>query len=179
MTDATSRVNSRAVDFLTSIEESGLGTWVRESPSLLAFPGIIVAHAIGMGFLAGLNGAVGLRILGFAPTVPLSQLDKFYPVMWFGLVVNAISGVLLLAAYPVKAFTNPVFYLKLLCIAVGLVLTVWIRQMVVRNSAADSGRVFARGRMLAAVSILLWVGAIVSGRFLAYTCRFLMTGIPC
>ena len=165
--------------FLTWLEESGLGTWVRESPSSQAFPGIIVLHAIGMAFLAGTNAAVNLRILGFAPAVPLSQMEKFFPVMWFGLAVNAVSGILLTLAYPVKAFTNPVFYLKLVCIAAGLTLTVWIRRRVIGNPASDFGRVFTQGRVLAAVSLALWAAAITSGRFLAYTCRLLLTDLPC
>lgn len=166
------------MNYLTWIEESGLGTWVRESPSLLAFPGIIVFHAIGMAFLAGTNAAVDLRILGFAPGIPLSKMEKFFPVMWFGLAVNAVSGVLLTVAYPIKAFTNPIFYLKLACIAAGLVLTVWIRRTVVRHPAADT-RVLASGKFLAVISLAVWAAAITSGRFLAYTCRLLMTGIPC
>jgi hypothetical protein len=168
-----------AVDFLAWIETSALGIWVRESPSILAFPGILVLHAIGMAFLAGTNAALDLRILGFAPGVPLMQLEKFFPVMWFGLAVNTVSGVLLAAAYPIKAFTNPIFYLKLICIAIGLVLTVWIRKWVVRDPAANTGSVFAKGRLLAAVSLAVWAGAIFSGRFLAYTCRWLMLDIPC
>ena len=42
--------------------------------------------------------------------------------MWLGFGINAISGVFLLIAYPTKAFTNPVFYLKLLLIASAVVI---------------------------------------------------------
>lgn len=165
--------------FLESVETSGLGTWVRESPSVLAFPGIIVLHALGMAFLAGMNAAIDLRILGFARDVPLSRFDRFFGVMWFGLVVNTISGLLLLAAYPIKAFTNPIFYLKLGCIAVGLGITVWIRKAVIRNPEMNLRPVFGTGRFLAVASLAMWASAIASGRFLAYTCRWLMAGIPC
>ena len=40
--------------------------------------------------------------------------------MWAGFWVNAVSGVLLLIAYPTKALTNPLFYVKLVLIAIGL-----------------------------------------------------------
>ena len=128
-----------------------------------------------MGFLAGSNAAVDLRILGFAPRVPLSAMVKFYPVMWFGFVINAISGVLLLIGYPTKALTNPVFYVKLACIAVGMVLMVWLRRNVVRNEGSPS----TRGRAIAAFSLFCWAGAIVAGRLLAYTCKMLMADFPC
>lgn len=167
------------MNLLIAIENSGLGTWVRESPSVFAFPGIIVLHAIGMAFLAGTSAAVDLRILGFAPGIPLTQMDKFFRVMWFGLLVNAVSGLLLLAAYPIKAFTNPVFYVKLLLIAGGLIATLWMRANVVRDPLADSGPILGRPRVWALASLAMWAGAIVAGRFLAYTCSYLMDGVPC
>ena len=49
--------------------------------------------------------------------LPLKSFKPFFSVMWLGFGINAISGVFLLIAYPTKAFTNPVFYLKLLLIA--------------------------------------------------------------
>ena len=128
-----------------------------------------------MGFLAGSNAAVDLRILGFAPRIPLPAMTKFYPVMWFGFAINTISGVLLLIGYPTKALTNPVFYLKLGCVAAGMVLMLWLRRKVVSDAGAPS----ATGKVLAAVSLLVWVGAIIAGRLLAYTCNFLMVNFPC
>ena len=153
------------------IEHTELSVWIRESPSLLAFPTFLIVHAFGMGFLAGTNAALDLRILGFAPRIPLPSMIRFFPILWFGFVINLISGLLLLVGYPTKAFTNPVFFVKLGCIAAGMVLMVLIRKRVILE-----GR---RGRMLAVVSLIFWIGAIVAGRLLAYTCTWLMVGIPC
>jgi hypothetical protein len=157
------------------IESTAFSDWIKSSPSMLAFPFFLVLHAWGMGLLAGANAALDLRILGFAPRVPLSAMVKFYPVMWIGFVVNAISGILLLIGYPTKALTNPVFYLKLGCIAAGMVLMSWLRKNVVAPD--DASR--SSGRALALLSLLVWATAIVSGRLLAYTCRYLMADIPC
>src|SRR5436309_12171806 len=95
------------------IETSALSSWIRESPSLWAFPFILILHTVGMGFLVGPNVAMDLRILGFAPRIPLSLFEKFFGVMKVAFVINVISGVLLLIAYPTKALTNPLFYVKL------------------------------------------------------------------
>lgn len=142
---------------------------------MFAFPFILVVHAWGMGIIAGGNAAIDLRILGFAPRVPLSAMAKFYPIMWFGFVINAISGFLLLVGYPTKALTNPVFYLKLTCIAVGIVLMSWLRRRVVPESKPASGN----GKAFAVLSLIVWAGAIVSGRLLAYTCKYLLGDIRC
>ena len=161
--------------FTAWLESTALSVWVRESPSLFAFPFILIVHAWGMGLVAGANAAIDARILGAAPRIPLAGMDKFYPVMWFGFVINAISGVLLLMGYPTKALTNPDFYLKLGCIAAGMFLMVWLRRNIVRVV----GPMTPKGRIIAALSILCWVGAIISGRLLAYTCHWLMAGTRC
>ena len=142
---------------------------------MFAFPFILILHAWGMGIIAGGNAAIDLRILGFAPRVPLSAMAKFYPVMWFGFVINAISGFLLLMGYPTKALTNPVFYLKLLCIAAGMVLMSRLRRRVVPEETPAS----PQGKVMAALSLIVWAGAIVSGRLLAYTCKYLLGDLPC
>jgi hypothetical protein len=163
------------IPYTTWLENTALSAWIRESPSLFAFPFILIVHAWGMGLLAGSNAALGFRILGLAPRIPLTAMEKFYPVMWFGFVINAISGFLLLVAYPTKALTNPVFYLKLGFIAAGMLLMFWLR----RNVVHEVKRPLNQAKVVAAGLLVVWAGAIVSGRLLAYTCRILMGDIRC
>jgi len=158
--------------FLIWLESTPLHNWIVESPSLFAFPGILALHAIGMGFAAGLSAAIDLRILGVAPVVPLHEMRRLLPILWGGFWLNAASGVLLLIGYPTKALTNPLFYLKLALIAVGMVLFVRISRRVFRDGVElDTLEPEAshRLRRLAIVSIMCWSGAIFAGRFLAYT----------
>ena len=145
--------------FFVWLEATGFSVWMRESPSLFAFPMILAVHTVGLGLLAGVDVAHNLRLLGVAPNVPVTTFDRFLPVMWIGLALNAVSGVALLLGYPTKALTNPVFYLKLAFIAVALVLVGAIR----RRQETEAPK------LLAAVSILCWTIAIVAGRLLAYT----------
>jgi hypothetical protein len=98
-------------------------------------------------------------------------MARFFPVLWFGFIINLISGLLLLISYPTKAFTNPVFFVKMGCIAAGMVLMVLIRKRVI-----DEGQ---SGRILAGLSLIFWIGAIVAGRLLAYTCTWLMVDVQC
>ncbi len=152
--------------FLIWLEATGLSTWVRESPSLLAFPGILSLHALGMGLVAGLSAAICLRILGVANQVPFGEMKRFVPVMWFGFWMNAVSGVLLLIGYPTKALTNPVFYVKLLFIA--LAVTGAVKAI---GAASRSSSTSARWAWL---TLAGWAGAITAGRLLAYTYKRLM-----
>src|SRR6185436_14711512 len=122
-----------------------------------------------MGIVAGLSAAIDLRILGFAPRVPLTEMKRYYPLLWFGFWLNAASGVVLLIGYPTKALTNPVFYGKLLCVALGVAVQMLIRRRVLADGVSEAEPVPLSGRMLAATSLVLWAAAITSGRFLAYT----------
>ena len=160
------------------IENSPVSTAIRKSDSILAIPTLLVLHTIGMGFVAGTSAAIDLRILGVAKRVPLRPMERFLPVLWLGVAVNVASGLLLLISYPTKALTNPVFYAKLLCIALGLMLLQMIRSEVFRKSD-DAGMpaISTKAKGLAAVSLCLWIAAIASGRLLAYTYKWEMVGI--
>ena len=155
--------------FFTGIESNWPSVWVRESASLLAFPTIIALHAIGMGLLVGATIAMDLRVLGFAPRVPLAVLETLFPVLWFGFWLNAASGVLLLLAYPTKALTNPLFYAKLALIGLALTVALLIRKRILDKPQLADAPVSARGKLLAGASLALWAAAIVAGRLLAYT----------
>ena len=122
-----------------------------------------------MGFAVGICLALDLRVLGVAPGVRIAEMRRFIPIVWVAFWLNAISGVLLLIGYPTKALTNPVFYLKLLLIAVGLVLFGRIGRRVFDDAAGDHRAESPALRRLAIVSMVCWVGAITAGRFLAYT----------
>jgi hypothetical protein len=153
------------------IEQSDLSVWVRESVSWFAFPGILTVHAIGLALVAGTCVVIDLRVLGFLPGVPLKAMARFIPVVWVGLVLNVSSGLLLLIGYPTKGLTNPMFYVKMLCIAVGLTLLVAIRNDVLRWGEGALG---GGARTMAGYSLVMWAGATVAGRLLAYTCSRLM-----
>jgi hypothetical protein len=153
---------------LVWLEATPLSQWVVGSDSMFAFPGILALHAIGMGLAAGLAAVLDLRILGVARGVPLTEFRRFQPVLWGGFWLNAVSGVLLLVGYPTKALTNPVFYLKLLLIAVAMVLFVRIDRLI-RSADPAAPPAARRLRRLAITSLMCWAGAITAGRLLAYT----------
>ena len=163
--------------FLAFIENSALSDWIRGSESIFAFPAIITFHTIGMGFLAGGSAVIDLRILGVAPHVPLKSVARFLPVLWLAFSVNAASGILLLIAYPTKALTNPVFYVKLCLIALAVVVVYRIGTVVLRAPDVDQKPVAAKAKTLAVVSLMTWIGLVTAGRLLAYTHRWELLGV--
>jgi hypothetical protein len=151
------------------LENSGFATWVREGGYLWAYDVFLTSHAVGMAVLVGLSSAVYLRILGFAPGLPLAPMEKFFPVMYAGFWINAVSGVVLFVAYPVKAVTNPGFYIKMGGVVLAVVCIRRIKHQVFGKPANLGTRaVPGHGRILAGASLLIWVGTITAGRLMAY-----------
>jgi hypothetical protein len=80
---------------------------------------------------------------------------------------------LLLIGYPTKSFTNYDFYLKMVLIASAMVVKRQIQKNVFSNPDLNDKEMAARGKTLALVSLLLWVGVITAGRMLAYTYTYI------
>jgi hypothetical protein len=150
--------------FLETIERSGLSTWIRESESAFAYYFVLVIHNIGLALLVGTCGVLGARLLGFVPELPLVPLRRFFTFIWIGFWLNVVSGVFLLIAYPTKALTNPLFYVKLLLVAVG----VWTLRRIEREVEVK--------RSLALWMLGSWLGVLTAGRALAYTASYILYG---
>jgi hypothetical protein len=156
------------MDILSSLESSGFSVWVRESGSLFAFPGILLLHTFGMAILVGIVAAIDLRILGFAPALPLSPLGKFIPLLWLAFWVNAVTGTILLVADATTKMTNPDFGVKMGFIALAVVNQRMIQNRVLNDPQVDNKPFSTNAKVLAVSSIVLWLGAITAGRLLAY-----------
>jgi len=156
-----------------TIEESGLSSWIRDSPSIFAYWFILSFHAIGMGLLVGASVVIDLRLLGVARELPLAPLKGLYRIIWIGFWIQIVSGGLLLIAYPTKALTNPDFYIKLTLIGIAVTVMHSIQKRVFADSTLSENDMMTRGRSLAVWSLVLWAGAVTAGRLLAYTYNYL------
>ena len=150
-------------DFLLWLEGSGRATWVREAPTVWAYPIVLTLHTIGLGIVVGVNAVVDLRLLGFARQLPLGSLRPLFPIGWWAFALNAVTGVLLFITDATNKSHQTIFLIKLGLIALALVAMVRVKRMVYR---APDGPDKATG--LAIASMLLWTGAIVAGRLMAY-----------
>jgi hypothetical protein len=159
--------------FLQTIEDTGFSTWLRESESPFAFYFILLFHTFGLALLVGANVVVDLRLLGVARAMPLAPLKRLFPIMWIGFAMNAVTGILLVIAYPTKSLTNPDFYAKLAIIGFAVWVMQKLRSQVFENASLSEVDMMERGAALAKWSLFLWFGAITAGRLLAYTYKYL------
>src|SRR4030095_1785383 len=156
------------MDFLQWLENTGFSTWVRTSSSIWAFPVVLLIHTIGMGLCVGVSAGIDLCILGFAPSLKLAPFEKYFPILWLGFWMNAVTGTILVMQDASNKLTNVDFYVKMVFIALALVNLRMIRTRVFRDPQLDR-RPFPNGaKVLAALSLFFWLGAITAGRLLAY-----------
>lgn len=156
------------MDFLNRLEQSGFSRWVLESGSIWAYPMILFLHTVGMALVAGISAVIDLRLLGFASRMAIKPLERLYPLMWIGFGINLVTGTTLLVADATTKATNPDFYVKMVFVFTGVGILWVMRSRVFADPKVDGAPVSGRTRGLALLSLICWVGAVTSGRLLAY-----------
>jgi hypothetical protein len=155
-------------EFLGSLEQSGLGNWVRDAPTIWAFPTILFLHTFGMAIVAGGSAMLSVMVLGFWPAVPMKPFARMFPWLWIAFGINAITGTLMLVADATAKLTSLDFYIKMALVFAGLYYLIRMRRQVFNNPKLDEVPMSARAKFLAWASLACWFGAITAGRLLAY-----------
>ena len=155
-------------DFLVFLENMEFSQWVKDAPTIWAFPTILIVHTLGMSIVAGVSAMLSLVVLGFWPAVPMKPFARAFPLLWFGFGINAVTGTMMLVADATTKLTTLDFYLKMAFVFAGLYVLIRMRRQVFENPQLDRAPVSGNAKMLAWASLACWFGAIVSGRLLAY-----------
>jgi hypothetical protein len=137
----------------------------------MGYPFLLTFHAIALALLAGILIVVDLRVLGVGRGVPLAPLRTLANLTWVAFWINLISGSVLFTSDAVKFYYSTNFRVKMLCIAAGLILTSMIKAQALTldyDRRLQTAGPLTRVKAIAALSLLCWVGAIVSGRLMAY-----------
>lgn len=150
--------------FLIWLEESGLGTWAR----LGGYPPMIALHAIGMAVMVGLALGVDLRMLGMFPEIPYTALQRFLGIAWFGFGINLLSGAVLFTTQATTYISSTAFLLKIGFVILGVFTTGLLQAALSGRTSSWSNKLPGKVKGIASLSIAFWMGAIISGRLIAY-----------
>lgn len=134
------------------------------------WPACETLHFIGLCLLMGCVALVDLRMLGVARRIPFAPLHRLLRWGIFGFVINLITGILFIAGHPEEYIHNTAFGWKMLFIALaGVNIAVFYRTVFKETEAMGPGDDAPRGaKIVAAVSLILWVGVMYMGRMLPY-----------
>ena len=155
--------------FLMWLEQTGFGTFVRESPSILGYPTFLFFHTLGLSIVVGLSTAVAVRVLGFASRIPLEPLERFFPIMWAGFAINTISGSGLVAADASNKMVNAIFLTKMLFVVLAVGSLWLLKKKVFDDPSKYEGALPREGKILAGALLVFWLGAMIAGRLIGYS----------
>ena len=153
------------MEFLAWLENSAFSTWIRTTPSIFGYVGVLFLHTAGFAVVIGISLVLDLRILGAIREIPIAGLNRFFPVIWTGVCLNVCSGAVLFAQDATTRAGNPMFAIKLLLVALALGDTVLIQRAIGRPAIGSSA---SSGKGLALASLVLWLGVVTAGRMMAY-----------
>lgn len=140
--------------------------------SVYAYATVESIHVWTLCLFVGFAAMLDLRLVGVTfRRVPVSELaTRLLPWISVGFAVMVVSGVLLFYGIPVRSYHNVFFRLKLvLLVLAGL--NVWLFHSGVYRRVATwdlDVRPPRQVRIAGALSLLLWVAIIFSGRMIAY-----------
>jgi hypothetical protein len=127
------------------------------------YAAISVTHYFTLFVLVGTIVLVDLRILGVAArSQAVTELaDTLFPWTWTALGVALLSGFLMFTTDGGDYYPDPVFRVKMTVILLALISSVIVQRNVRRWDQAPV--ISGVAKLVAFVSIVLWVGAILAG----------------
>jgi hypothetical protein len=153
-----------------AIQNTAYFTALRESA--LTYPIILSSHLATIAIFGGLILMTDLRLLGIAMTgIPASQVvARTRPFKHAGLLIMLTLGIHLGGAKLADYYDNPYFQLKMTLLVLVAVHALTFRRSVYRNpEALDSpGGPPRAAKVAASLSLVLWVGILCCGRWIAY-----------
>jgi len=150
------------------LEGTAIAIWVGES--LWGYPIMLGLHVVGLAVAVGIFVMCDLRLIGLFDGISFASLGSLKRMGWTGLAVNAVSGSFLFTSQATLFVSSTPFLLKISMIFMAAICAAVIQHRM-RHEAPHwdvTGAVAGSVRGIASVSIALWMGAIASGRLIAY-----------
>jgi hypothetical protein len=135
------------------------------------FPMMETLHFLGLTVLFGALLLVDLRVMGLIKFVNMNEAMKYYiPVAIAAFSVNLISGIAFLCADPYSYFPNLGFQWKMGMIVVAGINAIWfwIGEHKELKQLADGQDAPFRAKVIALISIVVWLAVIILGRMIPY-----------
>jgi hypothetical protein len=155
------------LSFFTWCENSSLGEAIRDSRWL--FPAIESFHLLALAVIGGAVLVVNLRLLGWGiARQPVAQLWRDTRPWFLGsLATMLVSGLLLFTSEATKLYYHEAFWVKMTSLLLALLFTFTVQRSV---ALADQDRVRpVWGKAVALISILLWSGVGMGGRWIGFS----------
>ena len=140
------------------------------SRSAIAYPLVNAAHILALAMVVGAISALDLRVLGLYRTTALDDLARpLSGLAAVGVAAALITGFLLFSVRPTLYAGNPAFLIKVGLVALGILNALGLRANPHWRRALAGAPIHASVKLTAAASLLIWAGAVIAGRWIAFT----------
>jgi hypothetical protein len=158
-----------ALQLCKEIQHTPLGQSIRSSTWL--FPTIESVHIVGLALVIGSVMWLDFRLLGFTQKNSVTDVSKtVMPVTWIGFSIAVVTGLLLFASEAAMCYQNLAFRLKMLMLLL-IGINAGVYEVITRRKGVEWAVVQKTpvgAKLTAVVSLSLWCGVIVAGRWIAY-----------
>ena len=157
---------TQLVELALWISDTGLSMWI--VTHFWAIPIIQVVHilAISASFASVLM--INARMFGIAGSSSMADTaNRYIRVLWWSFLILVISGLGMIIAEPIRELINPIFWIKMGLVVVGVLVATWFHKGVLKHVAGGRD-IVASDKATGAFLVLLWCVIMLCGRWIAY-----------
>ncbi|WP_114638372.1 DUF6644 family protein [Polynucleobacter necessarius] len=157
---------SELLAFCTALEHTTLNEAIQNYFWIV--PTLQSIHILAIATLLITVLMINLRALGLhGQREPISTVvNRYSHLIWYALPVLLISGSIMIVGEPARSLTNLAFQQKMLMLVVVIAITVGLQRKWRDNTSDQPADITTR--LLAVISLALWVGIVAAGRWIAY-----------
>lgn len=137
------------------------------------FPKVECVHVIALATVVGTIFLVDTRLMGLTSTrLSFRQISsRLLPWTWAGFILAVLTGLMLFSSNALAYYANGAFRLKLVLMILAAVNMLYFELVTFRNVAAweRSARPPFAARLAGALSVVLWCGVIMTGRWIGFS----------
>lgn len=150
--------------------------WLANTPLSLTIqtvmwiiPAVQTVHILCVAIVMSCMAMMDLRLIGVAGRkYSISRMvGRFVPWVWGALPVLLTTGIILIIGEPSRELLNPYFRAKMLMLVVVIAITIIVQRQNKKDAAYWEARRVAAA-LTGVASLLLWVGIVSAGRWIAY-----------
>ena len=152
---------------LQALSGSPVAQALRGSVTLYAT--VNATHILAIGLVVGSLATLDLRLLGAFRATPVAALGPpLSRVAAFGVVLAVATGLLLFSVRPAEYVQNTAFLTKIALVTLGVLNALLLHLGAQWKDILAGSTVSRRVRMSALLSLLIWTGAILAGRWIGF-----------
>jgi hypothetical protein len=146
------------------LQHTYLGETIRHSAALIAT--LEIVHLIGMTLLIGAILMVDLSLLGLGigrlPVLRIARELNLFAALGLGIML--VSGPLILSSEAVRCYKTPAFWIKMALLAMAIAFHFTVHRKV---TLAEPPAPHPQARLVAGLSLGLWIGVALAGKGIA------------